>query len=96
MSDEERREAADLVLVSQRRECVLQVCARDRVEGAEWLVEQQHSRAGGQSARERNALALAARQLARPPLPKALRVEPNEMKCTSRAALEVDVVSPQA
>ena len=47
---------------------VLQRLAGQRVQRAEWLVEEQHGRLGREGARDRDPLTHAARQLAGPPL----------------------------
>ena len=49
-----------------RRNSLLQLAARDRIERAERLVHQQHRRIGGQRARDADALTLSAGQLVGP------------------------------
>ena len=44
---------------TQRPKAVLQIRARDGIEGAEWLVEKQQRRLGGQRPRDRDALSLS-------------------------------------
>ena len=67
---------------SAPREPVLHLRARDRVERAEGLVEAQHRLAREQRARERDALAHAARELARV---RALEAAPGRARRTARA-----------
>jgi hypothetical protein len=62
VGDEDDR-LADLGL--QAQELVLQARAGDRVDGAEGLVHQHQRRIGSQRARDADALALAAAELAR-------------------------------
>ena len=52
----------------------LQLLAQLQVQRAQGLVEQEHAWAVDQGAGERNALALAARELARPPVVEALEL----------------------
>ena len=59
-------------------ELVLQPRAHDRVDGAERLVHQHHRRIGGERARDADALALPARQLARVARAVLRRVEADE------------------
>ena len=54
------------------------------VEGAEWLVEEQHRRGEHERTRERDALLLAARELVRPALSEA--AEPDELERLGDAA----------
>src|SRR5262249_62035226 len=56
------RRSSDLV---QAAEPLAELLAHLRVERAEGLVEQEHLRLGGERARERDALALPARELRR-------------------------------
>ncbi len=74
---------------AERGERVLQLGARNRVQRAERLVEQQHRRLGGQRARDRDALALTAGQLARPPIGETRRVEPHERERVAGARRDV-------
>ena len=62
MRDEDRGEAGLLVDFAQP---TAQILAHAGVERAKGLVEQQHARLDGERARERHALALAARKLRR-------------------------------
>ena len=63
---EDRREVE---LPANPQERLLKPVARQRIEGAERLVEQHHERRGGERARHADALLLPARQLRGPPLP---------------------------
>ena len=60
----------------QRLELALHLLAQLQVERAQRLVEQQHLRLVDQRARQRHALALAARQLRRPPVADARQLAP--------------------
>ena len=60
--DEDHRDA---FVFPDALQLVLQPPARQRVECAEWLVEQQHARAIDETARNRHALRHATRQLMR-------------------------------
>jgi hypothetical protein len=57
-----------LKAAQHRRDFPAQVVAQGRVERGERLVEQQNPRPDGERARQRDALALAARQARDPPL----------------------------
>ncbi len=61
----------DAELALQRLQLDLHLFAQLQVERAERLVEQQHLRLVDQRARQRHALALAARELRRPPVADA-------------------------
>ena len=96
---EHRRDADGALNLADRAP---QLLADLRVERAERLVEQQHARLVRQRARERDALLLAARELARQPLVVALeRDEPEQLGApaapvraphAARAQRELDVV----
>ena len=60
--------AGDMHLVVQASQPAPQFLTDARVEGTEWLVEQQHARLHGERACKRNALPLAAGQLVRIPV----------------------------
>ena len=71
MGDEYGRDACFVVQCAQP---YTQLLANFRVERAEGLIEQQHARLYGQCARERDALALAARKLARVALAQPIKL----------------------
>ena len=64
-----------------------QLLAHGRVERAERLVEQQHARLDGEGARERHALALAARELRRIAVGEAVELHEREQLVDARADL---------
>ena len=74
--------------VAQFQELVLQFHACHRIERAEWFVEQQQRWFGRQSARDADALPLAARKLARIAVEKLRRFQAHLMRATQpRAAV---------
>ena len=81
---------------AQRDERVLQLGARDRVERAERLVEQNHRRLGRERARDRHALPLAAGQLARPPVAEFGRIEADERQRVARSFRRIAAPSSAA
>ena len=62
------------------QQLVLQITARDGVEGTEGLVEQHEPGLGGEGARQAHALLLAARELRGPAITKLPRVEPHKVE----------------
>ncbi len=60
-------------------ELLLNTAPGDRIEGAEWLVQENHRRIGGQRACHTDALALAAGKLTRHAPGKALGVEADQI-----------------
>ena len=62
----------------EAQELVLEALADDRVDGAERLVHEHHRRVGGERAGHADALALAARQLARVAIAVARRIEADQ------------------
>ena len=83
---------ADVVL--DRLQLELHLLAELQVEGAERLVEQEHARAVDERAGERDALLLAARELARLALVEA--GEPDEPQDLGHAPLDVLAADPAA
>ena len=84
MRDVDERDA-DLVLDALQLE--LHLLAQLQVERAERLVEQQHARMVDERPRERDALLLAARELAR--LPLLEQAEPDELERVAHALLQL-------
>ena len=70
-----------------RRNSSCSRCARDRVDGGERLVHQQHRRVGGERARDADALLLTAGELRRVALRVRVGVEPDELEQLARARL---------
>src|ERR1039458_6357292 len=60
---------------------------RRTVQRSEWLIEQQRARFGHQSARQSDALALASRDLRRPPVPQVIDAERVEHFAAARFLL---------
>ena len=67
-------------LALEAQELVLEPRARDRVDGAERLVHQQHRRVGAQGAGHADPLALAARQLRRVAVAERVGLEPDQLE----------------
>ena len=72
VGDEHGRDVDDVVEV---REPVAKLGANARVEGAEWLVEEQHLRLGRERAGQPHPLALAARELGGIAVAEALELD---------------------
>ena len=88
VGDEQGRQAEPAELVA---ELVADLAAGDRVEGGEWLVEQEHARVAGQGPGQGDALALAAGELAGPRAAEVGDPEPVEQVGASPAGGEADV-----
>lgn len=65
---------------AQRAKAVLEIRSRNRVEGAEWLVEEQQRGRSGESARDRNALSLPSGERSRPAVAEDGRLEADHPK----------------
>jgi hypothetical protein len=58
-------DGAEPLLAAERQQPILQACARNRIEGREWLVEKEEIRIREDRPSQANALRLAARELVR-------------------------------
>jgi hypothetical protein len=67
----------------------LQICARDRIQCAERLVEQNHLRPRRNTPRQRNTLTLPARQLVWKTIAKLSRRQANELESLTHARIDI-------
>ena len=77
-------------LLLQGFEFLLNTAPGDRIEGAEWLVQENHRRIGGQSARHTDPLALPAGKLARQSTGEAIGIEADQIQQLARPLREYD------